>query len=69
MRAIWTEEKIEELKLRQNDGSFHPYTCDRKHDECEVKQVPRDFSKDGVLIPTQNGWICPCGNYTQKVCY
>lgn len=59
--------KIQELKDRQNDSRLHPYTCDRKHDECEVKESPRDLSKDGVLIPTSKGWICPCGNYTQQI--
>ncbi|SED10327.1 hypothetical protein SAMN04489761_4283 [Tenacibaculum sp. MAR_2009_124] len=55
MKIIWSEVEIQKLKDLQNDSRFHPYTCDRKHDECEVKQTPRDIHKDGVLIPTKKG--------------
>ena len=65
-KEVFTEEQIEELKKHQNNPMFHPYTCDRSVDECEVNQKPRDYSKDGVLIPTKEGWVCPCGKYTQK---
>jgi hypothetical protein len=41
---IWTEEQVENLKKRQRNFSFHPYTCG-----CH--------SED--LIPTINGWVCP----------
>ena len=62
----WTQAEIDQLNEHQNNGMFHPYTCDRKHEECEVNQEPRDFSKDGRLIATESGWICPCKKYTQN---
>lgn len=62
-----TQETIDKLNSQQNSGKYHPYTCDRKCTECEVNIVPRDYSKDGVLIATKDGWVCPCGNYTQKI--
>ncbi len=62
---IFTPEKIKELNEYQQNGKYHPYTCDRNHEECEVNIVPRDYSKDGVLIATEEGWICPCGKYKQ----
>jgi len=60
-----TEEEIQKLNDFQHLGPFHPYTCDRGAVECEVNNIPRDYSKDGILIATTDGWICPCGKYKQ----
>jgi len=60
-----TEQQIKILNERQTCGYLHPYTCDRSAKECEVHMNPRDYSKDGVLIPTKDGWVCPCGKYKQ----
>jgi hypothetical protein len=57
---------IEQFNKHQNSGKFHPYTCDRQSKDCEVKINPRDYTKDGVLIATADGLVCPCGKYTQK---
>lgn len=62
----FSEEHVKKLNEYQNSGRFHPYTCDRKAETCEVHQEPRDYSKDGVLIATTEGWICPCGKYKQN---
>lgn len=41
---------------------FHPYTCANRSDGNH-----RDFGGDvGMLIPTVNGWICPCCDYKQS---
>lgn len=61
----WTQEMIDDLNAHQNNGMMHPYTCDRSAECCEVNQRPRDYSKDGILIATKDGWVCPCGKYTQ----
>ena len=61
-----TDEQIKELNDRQISGKFHPYTCDRKHKDCEIHSRNGDYSKDGVLIATKYGWICPCGKYKQS---
>jgi len=58
---------IAELNNQQQNGSFHPYTCNRGYKECEVNIEPRDYLKDGVLLATKYGWICPCGKYTQPI--
>lgn len=58
---------ISDLNMEQNSGHIHPYTCDRNATECEVNAIPRDYSKDGVLLATKYGWICPCGKYTQPL--
>lgn len=69
IKKPFTEEQVEKLTQFQNSGKFHPFTCDRQADECEVNIKPRDYSKDGVLIATENGWVCPCGKYKQDWCY
>ncbi len=61
------QDKLSELNAFQKSGRFHPYTCDRNHAECEVNITPRDYSKDGILIATSEGWVCPCGKYTQPI--
>lgn len=58
-----TPEEVERLNKEQKRNDRHPYTCDRRSKECEVNQTPRE--KDGVLIATENGWVCPCGKYKQ----
>lgn len=60
-----TDEEIEQLNNHQKSGKFHPYTCDRRASTCEVNEIPRDYAKDGVLIATKDGWVCPCGKYKQ----
>ena len=58
---------IDKLNELQTMGIVHPYTCDRRATECEVNTVPRDYSKDGILIATEEGWVCPCGMYRQNI--
>jgi len=61
--GVSIEEKVDLLNEQQTLTAIHPLTCDRSHEECETKGISR---KDGILIATENGWVCPCGNYTQK---
>lgn len=62
---IWSKKTVDILNEHQQDGMYHPYTCNRGFPECEVNVEPRDWSKDGVLIATETGWVCPCGKYRQ----
>lgn len=40
----------------------HPYTCENRDDGNHL-----EFGGDvGVLVPTINGWMCPCCKYTQS---
>ena len=66
IKAPFTKEQINKLNEYQTSGKFHPFTCGRNHIECEVNKTPRDYEKDGVLIATEEGWICPCGKYRQN---
>ena len=61
-----TPEEVGRLNKEQKRNDRHPYTCDRRAKQCEVNQTPRDYKKDGVLIATENGWVCPCGKYKQN---
>ena len=65
MLAPFSEEQVRRLNDYQKSGMFHPYTCDRKAEQCEVHLRPRDYNKDGVLVATPTGWVCPCGRYKQ----
>jgi hypothetical protein len=42
----------------------HPFTC-CSHEGCERLEQPNE----GALIPTNDGWICPCGKYKQDWCH
>ena len=61
--APFTEEQVEKLKLWQESG-FHPFTC-CSHDGCDRLKQPNE----GELIPTTEGWICPCGKWKQNWCH
>ena len=60
---MWSQEKIDELNWRQENAPVKPLTCDRSAIECEVTLSPSTC--EGVLIATENGWVCPCGKFKQ----
>ena len=61
--APFTDEQVEQLNRFQQAGRFHPFTCcsTGPADICER----RLHTGDGELIATADGWVCPCGHYTQ----
>lgn len=75
----YSQEYINNLNERQKSGKVHPYTCsghnisecnrskayERRHNG-DGSEVPYTDENEGVLIATKDGWICPCGKYTQK---
>jgi len=77
MNTSFTDIVVKELNERQNDSRFHPYTCCGDGiSECfrnaatlkrsEGETVEYTNENEGVLIATTDGWVCPCGKYTQK---
>lgn len=78
--APFTDEQVEKLKQWQSgDGWYyepdkndvlnfklppHPFTC-CGHDGCTR---PEELD-DGILIPTTEGWVCPCGKWKQNWCH
>ena len=65
IKAPFSKSQVNRLNKAQTNRLVHPYTCNKSVSECEVNQEPRDYSKDGILIATREGWICPCGKYKQ----
>lgn len=57
--APFTQEQVQNLVNFQKSG-MHPFTC-CGHDGCNRG----DDLSNGVLIPIEQGWICPCGKYRQ----
>ena len=64
MSTLWTDEQIEHLRRRQADRTLHPYTCGGLGPD-DVCHRARGVD-DGVLIPTREGFVCPCGEYRQE---
>ena len=61
---VFDREKVQRLNESQDNPLFHGYTCcstDNMGNDCK-----RSDHNDGYLIATEEGWICPCGKYTQK---
>ena len=67
IKSPWTPEQVQILKEFQSAGYLHPFTCG---DPEEVKECQRrSGSNSGALIPSESGWVCPCGKYHQDWCY
>lgn len=73
------KEQIDLLKERQQNDLLHPFTCCSPSDipECKRKlsyklrwdgnkDIPYSDENEGILIPTEDGWVCPCGKYKQE---
>ncbi len=75
--APFTDEQVELLKawqegrvtMRAEVGTEtviafnvtpHPFTC-CSYEGCKRREKPNE----GALMPSTDGWICPCGKYTQ----
>lgn len=58
--APFTDEQVSCLNDYQNYGKFHPFTC-CSHEGCKRSSRP----DSGVLIASNEGWSCPCGNWKQ----
>ena len=64
-----SDDPEEEQKIREaiSHVAYHPYTCcgsDNEGNHCN-----RSKHDDGILIATRDGWVCPCGKYTQDLAY
>jgi len=59
VHAPWTTEQVAALNRFQQNGDFHPFTCGgNRQDEFHL-------DGEGVLLATENGWVCPYCDYTQ----
>lgn len=77
IKAPFTKEQVDTLNYYQEGNMGHPYTCggSGRIPECKRQiaydkrfkgeQVEFTNENEGVLIATEQGWVCPCGKYTQ----
>ena len=74
-----SQEIVDSLNIQQASGRFHPYTCcggiePSLNCKRRISYDARDNGEkieytaenEGVLIATEDGWICPCGDYKQE---
>lgn len=70
IKAPFTASQVEKLNKYQRSGQLHEFTCHGKP-LIPNKTTPRiELSRElcpkgGVLIATEDGWVCPCGSFTQ----
>lgn len=60
---IWSNAIVRILEARQKNPNRHPFTCGGPDGAIECER--RKGTGEGVLIPTPEGWVCPCGAYKQ----
>lgn len=72
INAPFTKEQVERLNEYQTKGRFHPFTCigQMKEQENEngkfTERTRSECPNSGTLIATEEGWVCPCGEYKQS---
>lgn len=56
IKAPFSPHQVEALNEFQGNDRFHEFTCPGTHENCSGKRV---------LVATEAGWVCSCGDYTQ----
>lgn len=60
IRTPFSPIQVELLNEYQKSDIMHPFTCMGIRCKKRTEQ-----ENEGILIATEEGWICPCGQYTQ----
>lgn len=77
--APFNKTQVKNLNAYQKEGKFHPFTCggqptplpegttNQKGEDVsgQLENSRRNCPDEGLLIATPQGWVCPCGKYTQ----
>ena len=58
---IFTPEEVKSLNEYQQAGYFHPFTCGSGN-----RTDKHHLDGEGLLVATENGWVCPYCNYVQN---
>lgn len=70
IKAPFTDEQVEKLNNFQLNSKYHPFTCGSPEEITECKRAKNEGEtfeeKQGILIATNDGWVCPCGKYKQN---
>ena len=61
IKAPFTKEQVTNINIFQNNGRFHPFTCD-----CSEIDSDEHKGQRGVLVATVEGLVCPYGKYKQN---
>lgn len=64
LKAPFNDDQVEKLNKYQEHGFFHPFTCCSAGTEEKCER--RNGKGEGILIATNEGWVCPCGEYKQN---
>lgn len=59
IKAPWAVEQIKALNLYQKSNLLHPYTCGGN------RKDTNHIDGEGILVATENGWVCPYCDYKQ----
>lgn len=58
---VFTPEEVSNLNEYQQAGVMHPFTCGSGNRTDE-----HHLDGEGMLVATEDGWICPYCPYTQS---
>lgn len=74
MNKYFSKENVEKLNLAQENIGLYT-CCGRDIPEClrsksykarfDGQDIPYTKENEGILVATEQGWVCPCGKYTQ----
>jgi|AntAceMinimDraft_6_1070360.scaffolds.fasta_scaffold03539_9 hypothetical protein len=64
-KLIFSDVQVSKLNDHQTDSKSHGYTC-CGGDYPNNKNCQRNSREnEGLLLATNEGWVCPCGDYKQ----
>lgn len=66
IEAPFTPEQVTNINNWQFAGVVHPFTC-MSPDIAKCER--RNEISQGILIAHAQGFVCPCGEYTQTWCH
>jgi len=76
IEAPFTDEQVRNINDFQNGGNRHPFTCCSPEEITECtragKMVDGKYvqgTSGGLLIASNDGMVCPCGEYEQHWVY
>ena len=64
INSPFSKDQVENLNHFQMSGIHHPFTCCSAGSEQNCER--RNGTGEGILKATEQGWICPCGEYKQN---
>jgi len=66
MDVPFNDDQVQKLNEYQRNEFFHPFTCGGGNIENNLDCERQNNKGEGILIATNEGWVCPCGKYKQN---